>query len=140
MNPRTQIEIDARKREQALSSPGPKKSYAWLWSFPVGAAMIWGFSLIPPRDPCEDMFGAQDMAEQYVQGKLKAPSTAVFPGKDATGVTIVKIEACKFRAVGYVDAENSFGAMIRTAYTVELEPGKKKDEWRLSNLQMSDPN
>lgn len=47
MDPRTQIEYEERRKEQAFSAPTQRKSYKWLLSFPVGAAIIWGFSLIP---------------------------------------------------------------------------------------------
>lgn len=58
-------------------------------------------------------------AESYVTDRLKAPSTAKFGGYDPKNVLIVG--PCKFFISGYVDAQNSFGAMIRNNYYVSLE-------------------
>lgn len=58
---------------------------------------------------------ARWIAEQQIMARLKAPSTAK--------ITITqKVDlGKKYRITGYVDAQNSFGAMIRTAFEVEME-------------------
>lgn len=55
--------------------------------------------------------------EKALLDSLKSPSTAEFCGKtkvtEQTGNSFYTVEGC-------VDAENGFGAMIRTDWTVEL--------------------
>ena len=71
------------------------------------------------QTPTDDEMGfAWAAAKQEVKGKLKAPSTAKFPTyNDAT----IKKNGKKFKVVGYVDAENSYGAKLRVTFTVEFE-------------------
>jgi hypothetical protein len=139
MDPRTQYEIDQRVNPETLYASS-QKSYRWLWVTCGIGAVVWGFNQLPASDPCKSKTMAAIMAQDYVKEHLKAPSTAVFPNLTDSGVSIDKVKECMFRIRGYVDAENSFGAMIRTTYIVDVEPGKKKGDWLLSNLRMSNPN
>lgn len=56
-------------------------------------------------------------AQEFVRQGLKAPSTAEFPssstrtGTDGKGI---------YQVIGYVDSENSFGAMIRSDWMVNM--------------------
>lgn len=52
-----------------------------------------------------------DLCHNRANELLKAPSTSTFGGDHVTGYDPT------FTDVGYVDSENSFGAMIRTNYT-----------------------
>ena len=49
---------------------------------------------------------------------LKAPATAKFPDLDEM---IVNGSDGKYNVSGYVDSQNSYGAMIRTQYTYRVE-------------------
>jgi hypothetical protein len=56
-----------------------------------------------------------DACEKSVTAQLKAPGTAVFSGTEAyTG-----IDAAHYSAKGFVDSQNSFGAMLRSAWTCD---------------------
>jgi hypothetical protein len=60
-------------------------------------------------------------AEKIVKQNLKAPSTAKFPfSYNSTSVEIKKIDANTFRVNAYVDAENSYGAIIRNNFTITI--------------------
>jgi len=59
---------------------------------------------------------SQSVCEKY----LKAPSTAKFPYFGDSKVSVNKISDGKYSIVSYVDSENSFGAMIRTFYSVTI--------------------
>jgi hypothetical protein len=62
-----------------------------------------------------------DMATRNVKLRLKAPSTAVFPPYDAKGVSYQKgIDDCTYIVRGFVDAQNSFSAMIRSTWMVTV--------------------
>lgn len=61
-------------------------------------------------DPEVQEHAAIRACEDMVRDQLKAPATADFNGSVATGVG-------PWEVTGSVDAENSFGAMIRTDWT-----------------------
>lgn len=58
------------------------------------------------------------VAEKEVKESLKAPSTANFPTYNDG--TITK-SGSRFTVIGYVDAENSYGAEIRNNFVVIFE-------------------
>ena len=60
---------------------------------------------------------AKVCAMDVVSQNLKAPSTADF---GLTGMTASNLYGDTWEVNGYVDAENSFGAMIRENFTVTL--------------------
>lgn len=88
------------------------------------------------RKDCSDTTMAYIMSRRFVERALVAPSTAKFPSFHADGVRAAQSGDCKFRVTAFVDAQNSFGAMIRTRYTIDMEylPGDRT--WRGTNLQM----
>lgn len=61
---------------------------------------------------------AKICAEEYVRQNLKAPSTAKFCSY--ANMTATNITGRTWKVSGYVDAENSFGASIRTYWVVTL--------------------
>ena len=73
-----------------------------------------------PQADTSDEWDAYWMAKQFVTDSLKCPTTATFPSSDASGVT-VDYSGGQWNVVGYVDAQNSFGAMIRSTYVVSME-------------------
>lgn len=58
-------------------------------------------------------------AQNTVESKLKSPGTAKFPRYSSSFVT--DLGSNKYRIKSYVDAQNSFGALIRENFIVELE-------------------
>jgi hypothetical protein len=72
-------------------------------------------------------------SEQFVRDRLKAPTTADFP-RGVYGVTWAG--GCTFKVASYVDAQNGFGAKLRTKYFAELEYLPAEDKWRLKTLHM----
>ena len=62
---------------------------------------------------------AKICAINVVENNLKAPSTAEHP--KYSEMTARHIEGNKYKIYSYVDAENGFGAMVRTNYVVTLE-------------------
>jgi hypothetical protein len=66
------------------------------------------------------LFSACFEAQQTVKAQLKAPSTAVFDSCLGRG-TIDRKDSSKVTVVGYVDAQNTFGAMLRSTYVVILQ-------------------
>jgi len=73
--------------------------------------------------------GARVAAKLFVKDRLKAPSTARFGTLTAT-----ESYDGSYLVSGYVDSQNSFGAMIRTYFscTVEYDDGK----WKLIRMSI----
>ena len=69
------------------------------------------------------------LVQPAVERRLKSPATADFP-------MINKIQSapsgkCSFQFVGYVDAQNSFGATLRTRYRAKVtRDPMREDMWR----------
>jgi len=84
---------------------------------------------IPTRTPYPS--DARVYAKEFILDRLRAPSTAKFPwGSEFTVTNSGKIWVVK----SYVDAQNGFGAMIRTHFTVKMEH-LGGSGWRLLDLQ-----
>lgn len=86
-----------------------------------------------PDDIEEAFFFCAD----HVKSRLKAPATADFPNpyRDDAPVTIQRLRDSRYRVVSVVDAQNSFGANIRTGFVCEaryLGNGR----WRLADLYL----
>lgn len=71
------------------------------------------------------------MAQEFVTDRLKAPSTADFPRRLQSAVYG---KDCTFIITGMVDAQNSFGAMIRSTYVGTLEYSPEADSWTVKDL------
>ncbi len=63
---------------------------------------------------------AKSYAMIIVKDNLKSPSTAKFCNT-ASEMTAKNIGGYKWRVTGWVDAQNSFGATVRSDFVVELE-------------------
>jgi hypothetical protein len=60
--------------------------------------------------------------EKAIKTQLKSPSTAKFSDIDGKNIALEdKEDRKKFRVIGWVDAQNSFGAMLREHYVCEWQ-------------------
>lgn len=72
---------------------------------------------------------AEIMCEEFIGRRLKAPATAKYSH------TQTLKDGARYTVSGHVDAENSFGAMVRTDYTcVVADQGNGK--WSLVDLSL----
>lgn len=76
---------------------------------------------------------AGGMCREFVKNRLRAPATAKFAGLSDT--TSVKLDDGSFLVRSYVDAQNGFGALIRTYYRCQVRP-IDRDNWGLIALDM----
>jgi hypothetical protein len=67
------------------------------------------------------------VSQEFVKARLKAPSTAKFPGPSQAQVLIGKDN--QYRVISYVDSQNSFGAMLRGNYECLVKYDPAKDKW-----------
>lgn len=96
----------------------------------------------PPKDP--NAWKAEDystmayvMMQDFVKRGLKAPSTAKFPWMGDSQVMVARSKDQTYTVYGYVDAQNSFGAMLRKEYTgVVKQVGE--DQWELVSLNLNE--
>jgi hypothetical protein len=78
------------------------------------------------------------MMEDFVKQRLKSPSTAEFPGVfDGKLDHVTALGNQTYRIVSYVDAQNSFGAKIRTKFIGEIKQ-TSADRWQLISLTLLD--
>lgn len=80
-----------------------------------------------------DEIGAFVMSQEFVKGQLKAPSTAEFPWYEESFVE--DLGEGRFRVTAYVDAQNTFGAMIRSQYTCVLTSADG-EKWILESIDI----
>lgn len=73
---------------------------------------------------------AYTTAQELIKSQLKAPSTAEFCKWDDVKRTYFENDT--YRVQLWVDAQNSFGAMIRETYQVDLKPNG--DSWNLVDI------
>jgi hypothetical protein len=85
----------------------------------------------PPRDR---KIEALSMCELFVKGRLKAPSTAKFG--HVWDTTTTGSGDGPYQVSGYVDAQNSFGAMLRNYYVCTAQGSSPSDTWTLIDLKM----
>jgi hypothetical protein len=81
----------------------------------IGACQ--GGSSDNPNNP----FDARVMAEQFVKNSLKCPSSAHFGRDGDFNANITMRDDGAYEVKGWVDAQNSFGAMVRTHYVVMVK-------------------
>lgn len=77
---------------------------------------------------------ACDRSVKAVRARLKAPATAKFPGCILARHEYeirADVERKTFWVFGHVDAQNSFGAMIRTKWGVKLT---RNPEWNVEGV------
>ncbi|MHB8183365.1 MAG: hypothetical protein ACYDDN_06400 [Candidatus Desulforudaceae bacterium] len=83
-----------------------------------------------PR-PEHSAIEAYSMSQEFCRNNLKAPSTAKFPW---TAQAVVDLGDGEYKVSSYVDAENSFGAKIRTNYICTVKY-VGEDKWRLLEFE-----
>lgn len=87
----------------------------------------------PPAAPPPEhsAIEAYSMSQDFCRNNLKAPSTAKFPW---VAPHVEDLGDGEYRVSSYVDAENSFGAKIRTNYICTVKY-VGDDKWRLIEFE-----
>jgi hypothetical protein len=88
----------------------------------------------PPEDPTvSQTFGAMESCQRFVLERLKAPSNAKF--EDALSEKVVTpVGGGEYVVKSFVDAQNSFGATLRSRYTCSVKD--EGNSWSLRSLQL----
>lgn len=88
---------------------------------------------------CKDSISAYVMSQKFVIKQLKSPPSAKFPSLGDAGVEAYYLSTeagCKHYVEAYVDAQNTFGATIRSKYYVIMEKVRGKDSWLAHDLEI----
>lgn len=75
------------------------------------------------------------MIQSDVKNRLRAPSTAKFPGRFGTGTGY--LGNCIFQVVGSFDAQNGFGAMLRGTFTGTIRYFPESGSWQTQSLSVN---
>jgi hypothetical protein len=86
-----------------------------IWTLSGGANSPSGASAFVP-----DRFNAWVACQNFVTKNLKAPSSAQFPSTTDPDVSIAHLSNDRWSVLGYVDAQNSFGAQLRQTFTCQV--------------------
>lgn len=104
----------------------------------IGAAWLYS-EVSKNKDPnaCGSKSMAFVISQEFVKKRLKAPATASFPwGTNSAGVSVVERGRCEYTVNAYVDAENSFGAKLRTQYRADVTYMPEGNSWQLNDISM----
>lgn len=113
------------------------KTLAIVGSMVLGMFICGGFMLLTPATNVADDFDACWMAQKFVKEQLKAPSTATFAPCRQPDTVVNQTERI-WHVRSWVDAENSFGALLRNNFNVDLIYYPSTDSWTLVDLSMSE--
>jgi len=125
-------EEQVEDEEEADEEQAPTKRKAPAW-FVIGAVVLvlgcCGFFYFKSTsdEGKPDDLGAQTVCQTFVERRLKAPSTAKFSHAKVTN------DGTTWTVSGSVDAENSFGAMLRHNYVCTVRPAAGEN-WSLQSL------
>ena len=87
----------------------------------------------PDMTPCGNKGMAYVMSQTAVERVLRAPSSARFP---YSPVASKFLGNCKWFVMGEVDAQNAFGAMLRTTYSATLQYHPSTDGWSVIKVDV----
>jgi len=93
-----------------------------------------------PESPSDKNIEAWVMAQQFVKGQLRAPSTAsfgsVFGDYQGPDEHVTALGDGRYQVVGWVDAENAFGAKVRSDFLCILRE-LSNEEWRCEQVSVT---
>lgn len=99
----------------------------------VGIAAVTSRMEEPPTDPAsaDRSTDAEVMCEESINKRLKAPASAKYTHQNS------RKNGAQYVVSGYVDSQNSFGAMVRTRFTCTVTD-QGDGTWQLDDLQLAE--
>lgn len=94
-------------------------------------------AFVKPAPAVADSSDACYMAQKFMRGTLKAPSTATFAPCQAPDSVVTQTERI-WHVRSWVDAQNGFGAMLRNHFAADLIYYPATDKWQLVDLTAFD--
>jgi hypothetical protein len=110
-----------------------------LWKLFVGVVVIFAVIIFlnsmcnrSETETVDDQnLVAWGICKQFIRDRLKAPTTAKFETYNRYGVK--QLDTDDWQVTIQVDAQNSFGAMLRSTYVCKIQD-KGDDKWYLTSL------
>jgi hypothetical protein len=104
-----------------------------------GAIFIFGSGGDDEPSADDQKFAAFDTCKEFVTERLKAPGTATFRNfyEEDGEVIVTGSGDGPYTVVSTVDAQNSFGADLRTRFTCTVI-NTTGDTWRLQDLELEE--
>jgi hypothetical protein len=122
-------ELKPEKTPEEKKKENKNAAKGCLVIFAIIALVVWIFY---PKGEEAERLDAFAYAQTFVKRELKSPSTAQFSiQKDAV---ITKLDDGKYKVESFVDAQNSFGAMLRKSFIVIMH--KNDDNWYCDYLEI----
>jgi hypothetical protein len=112
------------------------KGFVWLLA---GIAALSLIALgIPPANEreCLSEESAYEYAKKMVEYRLRSPSTAEWQSQSEAIILSQDEMECGYQIFSHVDAQNSFGAMIRQDFTITVQFEKESSKWAVRSLNM----
>jgi hypothetical protein len=121
---------EAVVEKSSTKKPVPK------WVMWVAFSVFVGiFSVFNSEKSGGDTYEAWWYATEFVQDRLKSPSSAKFsPHRESI---VAKMDTNHYTVMGWVDAQNSFGATLRTGWEATVR--HDTDGWRCENVKIDSP-
>ena len=76
-------------------------------------------------------------AKAAITRQLKAPTTAKFPASYEKGVIIQEVDG-ELHIAGFVESQNSFGAMIRSRWSARLKRTSDRKSWEVIEASLAE--
>lgn len=95
-----------------------------------------------PTNHCDDPDGSMPyiMSQTVVERMLRSPASADFPSffdaQVTSNQTSKNDNMCVFYVDGYVDAQNGFGATVRSRFFVEIQHDSDEGTWRALDAEI----
>lgn len=129
------------------AAPAAKKTSGGVWLAGVAGVIIVVFMLMSGASIDTSPAPAPKPADytipvswEFVRAGLKSPSTADFGRISTHQLYTIEGKPNTWEVRGHVDSQNSFGAMIRSNYTCQLEyvsgGGSNVADWKLLDLKI----
>lgn len=134
----------------AMKKPGAKKQALRGLGFAIACFAVFAIMAPKPTEAerrakadasaqakidraCSDDAMFFVMAQKFVLQYLKSPATADFP---SSATQTSKVSDCRYVVTSYVDAQNSFGAQIRSTWGVDIEYLPATDTYTAHNVEV----
>ncbi len=98
-------------------------------------AFSWLSNIGNPEAGKEGKTSAYVLAKMSIERQLKSPSTAKFPYSSAPGVSVLQ-QGDEFYISSYVDAQNSFGALLRKKWVAHARRNSDGKDMRLIEAKL----
>ncbi|WP_159619469.1 hypothetical protein [Arthrobacter zhaoguopingii] len=125
-------ELREAARRQAAGEPPPRIRRKGLGCFPIVALIVIGFTLFgacSPSSASGSAAGAEAVCQQFIETRLKSPASAEFSSTD-----VVEL-GDTYKVTAVVDAQNSFGAMMRSSWTCRVIWNDASEKYTLDLLE-----